>query len=110
MKIKKIKKGDLVQVLRGRDKGRQGKVLAVLPKKGKVLVEGVNKVKKHVKAQGPKQPGGIVEIEKPIWAAAVAVVCPHCKKPTRVGFQIGKNGDKHRICRRCQGLIDEGGK
>lgn len=108
--IKKIRKGDRVIVLLGKDKKKDGKVLAVFPKKGKILVEGINKVKKHVKAQGQKQPGGIIEMEKPIWVSKVAVICPHCNKPTRVGFQISKTGEKHRICRKCQGLIGKGGK
>jgi len=106
----KIKKGDIVTMLTGKDKGRQGKVIRVLTKKKKVLVEGINKVKKHVKARGKDQPGGIIELEKPVWLAKVALVCPHCKKPTRVGFQLNKAGDKLRICRKCQGLIDKGGK
>lgn len=105
-RIRKIKQGDLVRVLLGKDKGREGKVIRVLRKKGLVLVEGINKVKKHVKARSEKEPGGIVETEKPLWLSKVALICPRCKKPTRVGFSVAKTGEKQRLCRKCQGLID----
>lgn len=108
--MKKIKKGDKVKIICGRDRGREGKIIRVFKKEGKVLVEGVNKVKKHVKSQGKSQPGGIIELEKPIWVARVMLVCPRCKRPTRIGFQIDETGEKIRICRKCQGLIDRGGK
>ncbi len=99
----KIRRGDKVVVLQGKDRRRQGVVKRVFPKKRLVLVEGVNLVKKHIKAQG-KQPGGILEIEKPLPVSKVMVVCPHCQKPTRVKYQI-KAGKKLRVCRHCGGLL-----
>lgn len=107
---KKIKKGDEVVVLSGKDRGRRGKVLKVFRKEGKVLVEGINKVKKHVKPQGKNKPGGIVEIQMPLHISKVMVICPSCQKPTRVGFQISKENQKYRICKKCGGLIDKEGK
>lgn len=84
----KIKKDDLVQVLSGKDKGKQGKVLQVLPKKERVLVEGVNRIKRHLRAgQFGSTEGGIVESEAPIHVSNVAVVDPESGKPTRVGFR-----------------------
>ncbi len=102
----KIHRGDEVVVLLGKDRGRRGKVKKVLPKKQMVVVEGINIVKKHVKAQG-KQPGGILEIEKPLLASKVMVVCPHCHQPTRVAYRVEK-GQKLRVCRRCGSLLDGG--
>lgn len=105
MKLK-IKAGDKVVILQGKDRGRNGQVKKTLPSKGAVIVEGINIAKKHVKAQG-NQPGGILEIEKPLLASKVMVICPHCHKPTRVAFRIeGKN--KLRVCRRCGELLDGG--
>lgn len=106
---KKIKKGDEVVVLSGKDKGRRGKVLRVFRKEGKVLVEGINKVKKHVKPQGKNKPGGIVETQMPLYISKVMVVCPSCQKPTRVGFQVSQK-EKYRVCKKCGSLIDKGGK
>lgn len=109
--VKKIKKGDEVVVLQGKDKGRRGKIKQVFPSQGMVVVEGINKVKKHVKPQGKDQPGGIVEIEKPLAVSKVALFCPHCQRPVRVGFELDKQGRKQRICKKCRGLISEkGGK
>src|SRR5690625_1003184 len=85
----KIKKDDLVQVITGKDKGLQGKVLRVLPKKNRVLVEGINRVKRHLRAgQFGETEGGIVESEAPIHISNVAVVDPESGKPTRVGYRF----------------------
>ncbi|WP_044493890.1 50S ribosomal protein L24 [Nesterenkonia massiliensis] len=85
----KIKKDDLVQILTGKDKGKQGKVLQVLPKKDRVVVEGVNRVKRHLRAgQFGNTEGGIVESEAPIQVSNVAVVDPETGKPTRVGYRF----------------------
>ncbi|NLS09068.1 50S ribosomal protein L24 [Nesterenkonia sp. MY13] len=85
----KIKKDDLVQVLTGKDKGKQGKVLQVLPKKDRVIVEGINRVKKHLRAgQFGQTEGGIVESEAPIHISNVAVIDPETEKPTRVGYRF----------------------
>jgi len=107
---KKIKSGDRVEVLLGKDRGQKGTVRKVYRAQGKVLVEGINKVKKHVKPQGKGKPGGIIEIERPIYVSKVALVCPSCKKPTRVGFQLDNQGRKQRICKKCHGLVGGGGK
>lgn len=99
----KIKKGDTVKILQGKDQGKTGKVLRVLGKKDKVLVEGVNMYKRHVRKMGQTE-GGIIEISKPMDISNVALVCPVCKKDTKVGFEI-KNGTKNRVCRKCKEVI-----
>ena len=95
-----IKKGDKVEVLSGKDRGKQGVVLRAIPKAGKVVVEGVAIVKKAVKPTQANQPGGIVSQEAAIDASNVNLVCPECGKRTRVGHEKdGKN--KLRICKKC---------
>lgn len=97
--MQKIKKGDTVQVLLGKDRGKSGKVEIVLKKEGQVYVAGVNLVKRHVKKQGQIE-GGIIDIIKPLDISNLALICPNCKRSTRVGFRV--EGDKKvRICRRC---------
>lgn len=92
----RIKKGDLVVVLSGSQKGKTGNVVMTHPKLNKVTVEGVNIVKKHVKPTQAKPQGGIIEITKPIWVSKVAIVEPTSKKPSRIKFDFDKNGDKIR--------------
>lgn len=101
--IKKVhvKTGDTVVMLSGRDAGKQGKVLAVSPKEGKVIVEKLNMVTKHVKPRKMGEEGGIVKGESAVYACKVQIVCPNCKKPTRVGNQIAEDGTKTRICKKC---------
>lgn len=101
----KLRKGDNIIVTVGKDKGRKGKIEKVLPKVGKVLVPGINIYKKHTKPRGEKQPGGIIDIIKPLLIANVALICPKCSKQTRIGYQIDKTGTKHRICKKCQAII-----
>jgi large subunit ribosomal protein L24 len=101
----KLKKGDQIIVIKGKDKGRKGKIEKVFPKKGQVLVPGINLYKKHARKQSEKKPGGIIEIVVPLPVANVALFCPKCKKPTRIGYQIDQSGNKTRICRKCQTLI-----
>lgn len=96
-----VKAGDTVQIISGKDKGLQGKVLAVSPKEGKVIVEGLAMVKKHVKPRSQGQQGGIVKAESAMYASKVMPVCKKCQKPTRVGHQIDKDGKKARICKKC---------
>jgi large subunit ribosomal protein L24 len=93
----RLKKGDLVQVLSGKYKGKQGKVLATHVTENKVTVEGINIVKKHQKPNQAHPQGGIIEITKPIWVSKVAVVDPGTKKPTRVGYKVAKDGSKTRV-------------
>lgn len=94
-----VKTGDTVVILSGKDKGKQGKVLAVSPKEGKVIVEGLNVVTKHVKPRSAQQPGGIVEAEAAMYASKVMAVCPKCGKPTRVAHKILDDGKKVRVCK-----------
>ena len=96
----KIKKGDNVQVLSGNDKGKTGEVLEVIPKDNKVVVKGVNKRKKHVKARKQGDESGIIPVECSIPISKVNVVCPKCGKATKVGYSIEKDG-KVRICKKC---------
>jgi len=101
----KIKVGDTVCVLSGKDKTKTGKVSRISKLENKIVVDGVNKVKKHMKRTEQFE-GGIIEIDKPINASNVMVVCPHCKERTRVGFNDMKGKDKKRICKKCNGVLD----
>ena len=95
-----VKKDDLVIVISGNSKGVKGKVLEVSPKEGKVIVEGANKIKKHVKPRQQGQQGGIVETEGAIYASKVQLFCEKCNKPTRASYKV--EGDKKiRVCAKC---------
>ena len=98
-----IKTGDTVVLLTGdaKDRKKTGKVLEVSPSEGKVIVEGINKVKKHVKPRKAGDASGIIETEGAIYACKVQVVCPKCNKPTRVGKKINEDGSKNRVCKKC---------
>ena len=96
-----IKKDDLVVVLSGKDKGKQGKVLSVIPSESKVVVEGVNVATKHKKATSQTEQGGIVKKEAPIYACKVQRVCPKCNKPTRTAHKLLADGKKDRVCKKC---------
>ena len=95
-----IKKDDLVVVLSGKDKGKQGKVLEVMPKDGKVIVEKINMVSRHTKPRKQGEEGGIMKREAAIAACKVQVVCPKCSKGTRVAHKI-EGGKKTRVCKHC---------
>lgn len=95
-----VRKGDSIEVLSGKDKGKKGKVLEVSPKEQKVIVEGINIVHKHVKPRAMGQQGGIVPAEAPMHACKVMLVCPKCGKRTRTGHRFLADGTKERICRR----------
>ena len=95
-----VKTGDTVVILSGKDKGKKGKVLAVSPKEGKVIVEGCNMVTCHIKPRRQGEEGGIVKREAAIYASKVQVVCPKCGKSTRVGYEL-KDGKKVRTCKKC---------
>ncbi len=99
----KLKKQDKVIVLAGRDKGKTGEVTRVLPATGMVVVAGVNIAKRHTKPSAKQPKGGILEITKPMPAGKVAFVCPSCKKPTRIGYSLGKT--KERMCRKCGNTV-----
>ena len=96
-----VKKGDLVKVLSGKDKGKQGEVLAAKPAEGKVVVEGVAIVKKAVRPNPNNQQGGIMEQEAAIDVSNVMLICPSCGKPTRVGHGKDGEGKKVRVCKKC---------
>ena len=96
-----VKTGDTVVVLSGADKGKKGKVLQVSPTEGKVIVEHRNMVVKHMKPRKMGQEGGIVNAEAAMYACKVMAVCPKCKKPTRLGHAVGKDGKKIRACKHC---------
>lgn len=102
----KIRKNDTVLVITGRDKGKKGKVRLVYPKDERLLVEGINMVKKHMRSAGEASPGGIIEREASIAVANVMLICNKCNKPTRIGFRFLKDDRKVRICRVCQEVID----
>lgn len=105
----KIRKDDKVMVISGKDKGKVGKVLKILRKKDRVLVEKVNMVKRHTKANPyAKTPGGIVEKESPLHISNVALLCDSCAKPTRVGYKVTEDGKKVRFCKKCNQDIDKG--
>lgn len=97
----KVRKGDSVLVISGEYKGKRGKVLQVLPKKNRLIVEGVNIIKKHTRPTRENPQGGIVESPGPISVANVMVVCSRCDKPTRIKSELKENGDKARVCRHC---------
>jgi large subunit ribosomal protein L24 len=96
----KIKKGDRVRVLTGKDRGKEGTVLRAFPTEGKLIVEGVNTAKKHQKPTRVNQSGGILERDMPIPVANVAVLSPGDGRPTRVGYKVLDDGRKVRVCRR----------
>jgi large subunit ribosomal protein L24 len=100
----KIKKGDQVLIIKGKDRGRAGKVIKALPKENKVIIEGLNLVKKHIKPRRQGEKGKIIEIPRPIFVSNVKLICPHCSKATRVGYKF-EGQKKYRYCKKCQKLI-----
>ena len=100
MKNMSIRKDDTVIVLSGKDKGKKGKVLTVMPKDGKVIVEKVNVISRHQKPRKQGEEGGILKKEAPIYACKVQKVCPKCNKPTRIGHKV-EGGKKVRVCKKC---------
>lgn len=101
-----VRKGDTVYVLSGKDRGKKGKVLKVFPSERKVLVEGVNMTTKHQKPRSRYQQGGIIHQESPIDSSNVMLICERCKKPTRIGRRFLENGQKARVCKKCDEVID----
>ena len=96
-----IKKNDTVIVLSGKDKGKQGKVLAVMPADRKVIVEGINMVSRHTKPRKQGDQGGILQKEAPLYACKVQKVCPKCNKPTRPAHKMLADGKKVCVCKKC---------
>lgn len=101
----KIKTNDNVLIIAGKDRGKRGKVMRVQSTKNKVVVEKVNIVTKHIK-KTPQRPGQIIKFEAPINASNVVLVCPNCKKPARVGYNVPAQGKKQRICKKCRQVIE----
>ena len=103
-----VRKNDNVLVTTGKDRGKRGRVLKVLPANNRVVVEGVNMIKRHTKPNPQRQiKGGLVEREAPLHASNVQIVCPECGKATRVGRKVLGDGRKVRICRKCEGVVDK---
>jgi large subunit ribosomal protein L24 len=99
----KIKKGDEVVVLQGKDRGKRGRVAFAFPADGKVIIDGINTAKRHTKPQSATKPGGILTKDMPIEVSNVAIVCSSCGKGVRVGYRFEPDGTKVRICRSCEG-------
>ena len=102
----KVRKNDTVLVIVGKDKGKKGKVRFAYPKKDRLLVEGINLIKKHTRAVRQVRQAGIIEREAPIHISNVMLLCSKCNRPTRIGFRFLEDGKKVRICRICKEVID----
>ncbi len=98
----KVRKGDTVGIIKGKDKGKTGKILAVYLASGKALVEGINLAKKHKRQTRQEEKGGIVSIEMPIAISNIALICKNCNRKAKVGFEILKDGTKTRVCKACK--------
>ena len=101
----RIKKGDTVSVLSGKDRGKSGKVLQIWPERDQALVERLNRVKHFERRTQQNQAGGIVEREAPLALSKLAILCPKCHKSSRVGWVLTPDGTKQRVCRQCQGIL-----
>ena len=102
-----VKKNDMVTVIAGKDKGKSGKILRVLTDNGRVLVENLNKVKRHTRPSRTNAEGGIVEKEAPMDASNVLLLCSACQKPTRTGVRVLEDGSKARFCKKCNEIVDK---
>jgi large subunit ribosomal protein L24 len=97
----KLRKGDRVRVIAGKDLGKEGDIMFVLPKADKVIVDGVNVAKKHQRATKATQQGGIIDKDMPIHVSNVQIMCSSCDKPVRIGYRIESGGAKFRVCKSC---------
>jgi large subunit ribosomal protein L24 len=102
----KIRENDTVLVITGKDKGKKGKVRFAYPKEGRIIIEGINFIKKHSRARGQVRQAGIINLEARIHVSNVMLLCQKCNQPTRVGFTFLEDGRKVRICRSCKEVID----
>ena len=100
--MQKIKKDDKVQLVKGKDKGKQGRVISIVKSGQAAIIEGLNLSKKHKRQSRQDQKGGIISIEMPVSVANLMVVCKHCSKPSRLGITTLKDGTKSRICKSCK--------
>jgi large subunit ribosomal protein L24 len=101
----RIKKNDIVQAIKGKDKGKKGRVLEIFSARNRALVEGIQMVKKHKRKTQQDQQGGIISIESSIALSNLMLVCKQCNRPTRVGFVIANDGTKTRVCKACKEQI-----
>lgn len=101
-----IKQNDKVKILAGKDKGKTGKVLQIFPEKGRVSVEGLNLLIKHLRPNRQGEKGQRVEFPAPLDASNLMLVCPKCNKPARVGYNLNEKGKKFRYCKKCDQAID----
>jgi large subunit ribosomal protein L24 len=101
-----VKKNDLVKIIAGKDKGKSGKVLRVMPDKGRVLVENINLIKRHTRPSRTISEGGIIEKEAPMALSNVQLLCPGCKSPARTGFRVLEDGSKSRFCKKCNEIVN----
>ncbi len=101
-----VKKDDLVMVIAGKDKGKSGKVLRVMPDKGRVLVESLNLIKRHTRPSRTNNEGGIIEKEAPIALSNVQLLCQGCNKPARTGIRVLEDGSKSRFCKKCNEIVN----
>ena len=102
----KVKKGDVVKVIAGNDRGKRGEVLKVLREQERLIVKGVNIITRHQRPTARQREGGIIEREGTIHLSNVLVICPSCDRPTRVGFQVSEAGEKMRMCKQCHGTFE----
>ena len=105
--LARVKKNDTVMVIAGKERGKIGKVLRLLPVENRAIVERLNLVKRHLKPRGPQSPGGIVEKEAPLHLSNLMPMCERCDAPVRVGSRRLEDGSKARVCRRCGELLDK---
>ena len=100
-----LRKGDLVTVLVGKERGKKGKILRVIPKESRVVVEALNFLKVYTRPSQQNPKGGIAQMEGKLHRSNVKLICPRCSKPTRIGFQFLADGTKQRICKKCNEII-----
>ena len=102
-----VRKDDTVLVITGKNKGKRGRIISVIPAAQKIIVEGVNVKKKHMKPNKQYQQGGIIDKEAPIYISNTMLVCPKCDKPTRIGNKVLEDGRKLRECKKCKEVMDK---
>lgn len=102
----KVRKNDTVLVIAGKERGKRGKVARVIPSANRLVIEGINMVKRHSKPRTMTQPGGIIEKEAPLHVSNVMLICSRCDHPARVGFRILEDGTKVRTCKHCGEVVD----
>jgi len=103
--MERIRKNDLVVVISGKDKGKKGKILSVLTKKSRAIVEGVNLIKRHQKRRSQDIPGGIIQKEAAVHLSNLMLFCNHCNRPTRIGTTVLNDGSKARFCKKCKEVL-----